>query len=620
MKKKNFKLILISFLVILIITPFLLYLFFENKFENKVYPNIYFNEFNLEGLTEEEVEELIREEIYEFDLEGFEIKHKDREFLWKRDSFSSDPDLRVQSVNFDTNTASEEAISLGRSGYFFEDLRFKIDSFNKKTELNLPYEIDKNKIIKDIEEVFFDDIDIAEDAKLVSNVLPTGEIEFSVEKESYGEILNRDLFFSQLEENIRNLDSDDIYLKFSESEPEIKKEEAESFKDNAYDVLSLAPFNLKYLDNGEEEFFEISKETFSNWLKIEKDSEGELKFSLSYKQISDFFDEEIAPKVNKEKIDPQFEFEDNRVSVFYPGQDGLILDYEKSFSNLLDFFLMREMDNIFLEFAVDEVSKVDSVNNLGIKEIIGVGHSNFAGSSASRKHNIKVGKDKFTGLIIAPDEEFSFVNYLGEVNAETGYLPELVIKGDKTIPEYGGGLCQVSTTMFRTALNTGLPITARSNHSYRVSYYEPAGTDATIYDPWPDLKFKNDTGNNILIQSKIEGNDFYFYFWGTSDDRKVEVTDPVIYNIVSPGPTKIIETTDLEPGEEKCTERAINGASAYFDYKVTYNPGTEEENIVEERIHSKYVPWTAVCLVGVEEEEKEEELEEEIVEEEKNEE
>jgi len=150
--------------------------------------------------------------------------------------------------------------------------------------------------------------------------------------------------------------------------------------------------------------------------------------------------------------------------------------------------------------------------------------------------------------------------------------------------------------MFRTALASGLPITERRNHSYRVQYYEPAGTDATIYDPWPDLKFINDTDNYILIQSRIEGDNLYFDFWGKKDGREATTTYPKIYNIKKPPPTKIIETLDLKPGVKKCTETSHNGADAYFFYTVKY-PGGE---IKEEKFISHYVPWQEVCLLGVE--------------------
>ena len=169
-----------------------------------------------------------------------------------------------------------------------------------------------------------------------------------------------------------------------------------------------------------------------------------------------------------------------------------------------------------------------------------------------------------------------------------------MIKGDRTIPEYGGGLCQVATTVFRAAIAAGLPIAERKNHAYRVVYYEPAGKDATIYLPKPDLKFTNDTGEHILIQSRIEGDELFFDFWGTKDGRVTFQSDSVIYNIKPTGPTIYIETEDLKPDQKNCIESAHAGADAYFDYKVTYPSG----EIKEERFSSHYVPWPAKCLIG----------------------
>jgi vancomycin resistance protein YoaR len=104
---------------------------------------------------------------------------------------------------------------------------------------------------------------------------------------------------------------------------------------------------------------------------------------------------------------------------------------------------------------------------------------------------------------------------LGEIDGAHGWYQELVIKGNETVPEYGGGLCQVGSTSFRMALASGLEIVERRNHSYRVRYYEPAGTDATIYSPAPDFRFKNNTNHHILITSEIQGDMLAFYAWGT---------------------------------------------------------------------------------------------------------
>ena len=112
------------------------------------------------------------------------------------------------------------------------------------------------------------------------------------------------------------------------------------------------------------------------------------------------------------------------------------------------------------------------------------------------------------------------------MDGEHGYLPELVIKNNQTTPEFGGGICQVSTTVFRAAIYSGLKITERHNHAYPVSYYKPYGMDATIYIPKPDLKFTNNTPGAIFVQSTIEGNDLIFDFFGSKDGRTVTVDGP----------------------------------------------------------------------------------------------
>ena len=192
---------------------------------------------------------------------------------------------------------------------------------------------------------------------------------------------------------------------------------------------------------------------------------------------------------------------------------------------------------------------------------------------------------------------------LGTIDETTGYLEELVIKGNETKPEFGGGLCQIGSTAFRGAMASGLPITMRQNHSYRVPYYERdgdgafigPGKDATIYDPAPDFRFLNDTGHDILILTDITGTKLTFTFWGTRDGRTASQTDARVFNVVQPPEKKIVETTDIPPGTEKCTEKAHVGSDAVFTYAVTAADGTVKS--VDFKSH--YRPWQEVCLKGV---------------------
>lgn len=228
----------------------------------------------------------------------------------------------------------------------------------------------------------------------------------------------------------------------------------------------------------------------------------------------------------------------------------------------------------------------------------------MAGSPYNRRQNIARGVELLNGLLIAPGEEFSVVETLKPFEIDNGYVPELVIKGNETIPEIGGGLCQIGTTTFRGAMEAGLDITYRKNHSYAVSYYYDdrnrlPGTDATLYDPAPDLRFINDTPGYVLLQTRIDGNDLWFDYWGISDGRVAEFTPPVASNWIDPPPMKIIETTDLAPGERRCTESAHKGVTTSFYYTIDFPDELEREDH-EEEFRSVYKPWQAVCLVGVE--------------------
>jgi len=373
----------------------------------------------------------------------------------------------------------------------------------------------------------------------------------------------------------------------------------------ARQFLEITPFTLKH----KEEIWSVNKQELAGWLTLKKDNDNKIVIGLGNNQVAKFLDENIAPEINQEPIEAKFQIKDDRVTEFQDSQDGIGINNDKS-AIAIEAWLISNLEIKINNKPIDLIVEITKSNNdtantndLGINELIGTGYSSFAGSPSNRRHNIRIGGNTVSGLLVKPGEEFSLVKVLGDINAETGYLPELVIKGNETIPEYGGGLCQVATTLFRAATETGLPITARRNHSYRVSYYEPAGTDASIYEPWPDLRFVNDTPKHILIQVRIEGNNLYFEMWGTNDNRIVEKSDPIIYNITKPGPTKIIETLDLEPGKKKCTESAHNGADAYFDYKVTYSTDIASSTPVvkEKRFSSHYIPWQEVCLLGVEE-------------------
>jgi len=240
--------------------------------------------------------------------------------------------------------------------------------------------------------------------------------------------------------------------------------------------------------------------------------------------------EDLARKVNNDPTDAKFTVADGKVTTFSQEKAGITLDVAKSVQTIITTLKSNALpQKISLNFDSKKPEvNYSEVNDLGIASLIGEGTSNFKGSPSNRIHNIKVATERYNGVLIKPGEEFSFVKLLGEVDGDHGYLPELVIKNNVTEPEFGGGICQVSTTAFRAAIYSGLKITARKNHAYPVSYYNPQGMDSTVYVPSPDLRFKNNTPGYILIQTKIVGTILTFDFYGTDDGRKTTVDGPKI--------------------------------------------------------------------------------------------
>ncbi len=240
-------------------------------------------------------------------------------------------------------------------------------------------------------------------------------------------------------------------------------------------------------------------------------------------------------------------------------------------------------------------------NTLGITQRIGFGESRYLHSIPGRIHNVALTAERVNNTIVKPGEEFSFNKTLGDVSAATGFAPAYVIRNGRTELGDGGGVCQVSTTLFRALLNGGLPITKRHAHSYRVSYYElnsKPGVDATVYGGDVDLRFINDTGHDILIHTQTDSKNLYMKveLYGTSDGRTAEIVDHKVWDI-SPAPPPLYQSDPTLPhGVIKQVDFAATGAKASFTNVVKDKNGGI---IRQDTYFSNYQPWRAVYLRGI---------------------
>jgi vancomycin resistance protein YoaR len=315
-------------------------------------------------------------------------------------------------------------------------------------------------------------------------------------------------------------------------------------------------------------------------------------------KIRQYLASRIAPDIYREKSDVTIDLDENGKVIFEgTGLYGRRLDLEAA-TRMMEYALKNDIEYVHLPLIREDpvvTVKNEELEKMGIKELISGGETDFANSPSNRISNINTGLSKFEGHIVQPGEEFVFGNTLGPVDGTTGYLKELVIKGDKTVPEYGGGLCQVSTTAYRAVLAAGYPVTERRNHSYAVSYYKPLGLDATVYPPSVEMKFVNDTPTSIIMQSFTQGHKAYYNFYGTKPDRTVHMIGPYYSSWISPPPEKIEYSTNLAPDETLVVGHAIPGVNVTWYRQVVYNDQTEpDENGGEEKksfietIFSKY--------------------------------
>lgn len=351
---------------------------------------------------------------------------------------------------------------------------------------------------------------------------------------------------------------------------------------------------------------------FSNTTLIIQAYINGLNIPASYRFNEDELARRLSPlvqSINTPAEDAVFSFENGKVVAFRLSKNGQEVNLDELKADLKQkaYYVINGpkeeyvVVNVPVQVIEPKITS-DSVNKLGIKELIGEGSSLFQHSIPNRIYNLTLASTRINGSLVAPGETFSFNKIVGDVSAFTGYKQAYVIQNGRTVLGDGGGLCQVSTTLFRAALNAGLPVIERHAHSYRVGYYEQdsgPGIDATVYEPSIDFKFKNDTKNHILIQYVIDPTiqKLTFQLYGASDGRVANVGKPVITSESSAPEASYQDDPSLPKGTVQQVDFSAPGATVYFTRSVV----KDGKEIINEKYNSRYQPWRAVFLRGTKE-------------------
>ncbi len=587
--------IVIGLLLFALLLP-LIPVYFNHKYEGCIYPGVSVGGIDLSGLRPEQAQALLAQKL-EYPERGRIV------FTEGAKTWIASP--RELGLYFDFEPSVQTAYQVGRKGDILTRLTSQYQAWSQGTDLTpwLVYDETKAReylrgIISQIEKPV---IEASLSVNGIDVVVNTGQIGRSVDLAAA---------LAQLKVQLPTLTDGIIPLAVQETSPAIL--DASNQAEIARKILS-APLVISVPDPQPNDPgpWTFDQQTLSSMLTIEKVNTAEgsrYQVSINSSNLRAFL-QSIAPNFLSFPQNARFTFNDDtrQLEVIQHAVVGRNLDIDASLQNIVDKVSAGEHNlSLVIQHIQPGAPDDATAEKLGIKELVTSYTSYFRGSDASRIQNITTASSRFHGVLVAPGETFSMASALGDVSLDTGYAEALIIYGDRTIKGVGGGVCQVSTTLFRTVFFGGYPIVERYAHAYRVGYYEQtasgghdqnlAGLDATVFAPVVDFKFTNDTPYWLLMETYVSASNgtLTWKFYSTSDGRTVDWQTSGPVNIVEPPEPLYQENPDLPKGKIKQIDYSADGS----DVRVTRTVTRDGQVINQDVIATHYLPWQAVYEYG----------------------
>jgi vancomycin resistance protein YoaR len=559
---------------------------FEFIHRDKIYPGVEFLGVDLGGLKPEEAEEILRYTFKSYKGEKLTLRYGER-------SWPLSPHEVGASLDFEAIV--ESAYAVGRGDSLLDDLLEQARVLLYGGSIRPIFEFDEG-----VAKVFISRLTREVNQPLQNERLILRGFQAEALPGKLGREVDLEATIETVYERIENLSGGEVEIVVKETQPQIL--DASEAKSKIERMLSE---KLVLAIQGQSQDapgpWSLERWEIKDMLVISV-GRGGFEVGLDQAKLKEFV-QGIAEEIKQEPRNARFEFDEEKGELvpIVPSEDGMELDIEGTI-RLLNEKVATDERNVSLPIiTLRPQIKEEDAPNLGVIELVVEEKTSFKGSSSSRLQNIRIASSRFHGLIILPGEVFSFNEYLGEVSAEAGYKESPIIWGDRLRQALGGGVCQVATTAFRAAFWGGYPIVERHPHAFRIFRYEPpVGLDATVYPPYVDLKFENDTPYHILIETEMDMEDgtISFRFYSTKTGRTVEIEGPFIDNIVPHGPPIYEEDPTLPKGTIKQVEWARDGMDVTI-YRVVKQG---DEVVRKDLFFTRYRPWRAVYLVGTKEE------------------
>jgi len=583
-------------------------------YQNRVYPGVQVGGYGLGGLSAIELKSFIENLNNRYSKEGLKlfVVNSPRSDNSAIINTLTGGENAVEVVKLDSELLVNRALRLGRSGTWWENIVQPIKIRFSPLRIDAPAMV--NEVI--LHDLLVSTLHPWEDGYRNAEVqvvqVGTGEIKITPEKSGFA--FQYENIINSIKHSLSQLSFVAIPIKLENFSPTVTAADVSTLLPNAVNMLNAGSIIFTATSTATTMTppeWKLSPADLAAMLTVERNEEGIVIFSLDKDQAIKYINKTIRPWVDVAAKDAKFSIVDNKMEEFQVSRDGQEVNAEATYDELKNVFDARNFavatgDSIIpivIDVVISAIKNTD-VALLNITEVIGAGTSTFKDSHTNRIKNIANAVKRLNGILIAPGEVFSANKSAGPYTSANGFLPEQVIKGREITKEIGGGMCQIGTTLFRMAMNSGMEITERHNHSLVVAYYaDPVnrnpGTDATLYEPLLDLKFLNDTGNYLLLITEINYKKqmLTFTLWGKSDGRSGSYTHPLVSRwIPYPSETQYVAQTNgtLKVGSMSC-QAAFRGAVASFKYSRVTPDGEKIDRVFD----SYYRPLPKICTIGV---------------------
>jgi vancomycin resistance protein YoaR len=561
-------------------------------YAGRIFPGVSVAGVDLSGLTRDEAAVKLNRTL-SYPISG-KILFRDGEKAW----VATPAEL---GMVFDPSSSATTAYSLGRSGGIFGSLSGQVRASGFGIQVAPVILFDQRVAYQ-----YLTQISTQIDQPVVEAGLSLQGTNVVAQPGQVGRELKIDATLIYLGAQLQTFSDGEVPLVIQEITPQILDVSAQA--DAARQILSQ-PLTLQIPDatSNDPGPYIYNVQTLAGLLGVQRVETG-VQVVLNATGLRDLL-APIKQQVDRSPADAKFTFNDDtrQLDLIEDSKVGRTMDMDASIKAINDALLRGEHTvPLTIAEAQPQVAGNATGQQLGITELIHSETSYFYGSSDARIQNIQAAAGRFHGVLVAPGEIFSMGETMGDVSLENGFAEALIIYGGRTIKGVGGGVCQVSTTLFRGVFNAGFPIVERVSHAYRVPYYEMiasgavdpnlAGLDATVYFPLVDFKFKNDSPYWILMETYVNvgARTLTWKFYSTNDGRSVtyQTTGPT--NVV-PAPAPLFEEKpDLKKNEMKQVDYAANGA----DVTVTRTVMKDGAVYFQDQITTHYQPWQAVCDYG----------------------